>query len=97
MYGEAKRWSAELCGHNSSGNTTTTDASQPLKRYQQLSLSAPTHPPAILTALSTNSATWSKSDSTKPLLVRAGLPMRRPPGTMALTSPGTVFLLAVEE
>ena len=36
---------------------------------------------------STNSATCSKSFSTKPRLVRAGEPMRRPPGTMADTSP----------
>jgi hypothetical protein len=52
------------------------------------------HAPAICTARSTNSATLSKSPARKPLLVSAGLPMRRPPGTMALTSPGTVFLLA---
>eukprot|EP00878_Enallax_costatus_P043497 GHUV01051501.1.p1 GENE.GHUV01051501.1~~GHUV01051501.1.p1 ORF type:complete len:130 (+),score=8.46 GHUV01051501.1:210-599(+) len=48
---------------------------------------------AICTALSTNSATLWKSFSTNPLLVSAGLPMRTPPGTMADTSPGTVFLL----
>ena len=35
----------------------------------------------MITHLSTNSATLSKSSSTKPRLVSAGLPMRRPPGT----------------
>mmetsp|Transcript_3532 Transcript_3532/g.8242 ORF Transcript_3532/g.8242 Transcript_3532/m.8242 type:complete len:264 (-) Transcript_3532:250-1041(-) len=48
---------------------------------------------AISTPRSTNSATLTKSDSTKPRLVSAGAPMRRPPGTIADLSPGTVFLL----
>mmetsp|Transcript_13903 Transcript_13903/g.29703 ORF Transcript_13903/g.29703 Transcript_13903/m.29703 type:complete len:213 (+) Transcript_13903:446-1084(+) len=49
---------------------------------------------AMPTASSTNSTTCSKSFSVKPRVVRAGVPMRTPPGTRAETSPGTVFLLA---
>mmetsp|Transcript_4710 Transcript_4710/g.11943 ORF Transcript_4710/g.11943 Transcript_4710/m.11943 type:complete len:206 (+) Transcript_4710:461-1078(+) len=48
----------------------------------------------ILTALSTKSATCTKSCSMNPLVVRAGVPILMPPGTRALVSPGTVFLLA---
>lgn len=56
----------------------------------------PTQPPSTPTPSyrSTNSATFSKSLSTNPLLVSAGVPIRTPPGTRADTSPGTVFLLA---
>lgn len=38
------------------------------------------------------SATNMKSFSVKPLVVRAGVPMRMPPGTIALLSPITVQL-----
>lgn len=48
----------------------------------------------MLTPWCTNSATCSKSFSTKPREVRAGEPMRMPPGTIALLSPGTVFLFS---
>mmetsp|Transcript_4310 Transcript_4310/g.19238 ORF Transcript_4310/g.19238 Transcript_4310/m.19238 type:complete len:209 (-) Transcript_4310:114-740(-) len=41
----------------------------------------------------TKSATFSKSASTNPRVVSAGVPKRKPPGTIALLSPGTVFLL----
>lgn len=44
--------------------------------------------------LSTNRATCLKSFSVNPLEVRAGAPIRNPPGTKADLSPGTVFLLA---
>mmetsp|Transcript_1936 Transcript_1936/g.4493 ORF Transcript_1936/g.4493 Transcript_1936/m.4493 type:complete len:264 (+) Transcript_1936:103-894(+) len=47
----------------------------------------------IWIALSTNCAISSKSFSTRPRLVMAGAPMRRPWGCMADLSPGTVFLL----
>nr|GMD99530.1 hypothetical protein Iba_chr15eCG4710 [Ipomoea batatas] len=47
---------------------------------------------ANFTAPSKNSATLTKSSSTNPLDVRAGVPGLS--GTMADTSPGTVFLLA---
>mmetsp|Transcript_17496 Transcript_17496/g.43177 ORF Transcript_17496/g.43177 Transcript_17496/m.43177 type:complete len:254 (-) Transcript_17496:828-1589(-) len=48
---------------------------------------------AMWMPFTTRSATFSKSASTKPRVVSAGVPRRRPPGTMADTSPGTVFLL----
>ena len=40
-----------------------------------------------------NSATCSKSVGPKPREVKAGVPMRIPPGMKADLSPGTVFLL----
>uniref|UniRef100_A0A6B0U405 Putative secreted protein n=1 Tax=Ixodes ricinus TaxID=34613 RepID=A0A6B0U405_IXORI len=40
-----------------------------------------------------NSATMAMSCSLSPLVVRAGVPSRMPPGLRALLSPGTVFLL----
>ena len=49
---------------------------------------------AISIPLCTKSATESKSDSMKPRDVNAGEPMRMPPGTIALLSPGTVFLFS---
>jgi hypothetical protein len=50
---------------------------------------------AITTARWMNSATCSNSASPKPRVVSAGVPMRMPPGTMALLSPGTLFLFRV--
>ena len=44
---------------------------------------------------SRKSATRWKSDCTKPRVVRAGEPMRTPPGTTADLSPGTLFLFSV--
>ncbi len=44
---------------------------------------------------SIRSATLTKSSSTMPRVVMAGLPMRTPPGTMADLSPGTLFLFSV--
>merc|ERR1712078_658509 len=57
-----------------------------------LPLGLAVHRWAIVTARSRKSATFSKSASWKPREVRAGVPMRMPPGTRALVSPGTVFL-----
>lgn len=50
---------------------------------------------AILTRRSSNSATRSKSASTKEREVSAGVPRRTPPGLSAETSPATEFLLTV--
>ncbi|KAA6419642.1 MAG: hypothetical protein FRX49_10366 [Trebouxia sp. A1-2] len=47
--------------------------------------------------LSKKSAILTKSSCLKPLVVRAGVPMRTPPGMMADLSPGTLFLLRVME
>eukprot|EP00955_Chlamydomonas_euryale_P014022 151325-Chlamydomonas_euryale.AAC.1 len=51
--------------------------------------------PSILCLTSTTrcrkSPTWTKSASLKPRVVSAGVPMRMPPGVIALLSPGTEF------
>mmetsp|Transcript_7177 Transcript_7177/g.12489 ORF Transcript_7177/g.12489 Transcript_7177/m.12489 type:complete len:210 (+) Transcript_7177:160-789(+) len=47
---------------------------------------------AIDTARSKNSATFAKSSSVNPREVRAGAPIRIPPGVKAEVSPGIVFL-----
>merc|ERR1719333_606946 len=52
---------------------------------------------ATLMALEMNCPTFTKSSSTRPREVMAGVPRRRPLGFNALLSPGTVFLLQTME